>query len=77
MTKIIYVLTFLVCLCAIALFSLSGCTPYKVTFNPQAKTIESKIKGVYKYKDKDVEMSADFGKPLLDIGKIAPKYERD
>ena len=55
----------------------SGCS-YKTTFyknNNEVGRIESGSKGTYTFKDKDVEMTAEFGKPLIEIGTLAPKVE--
>jgi len=59
------------------LFSLCSCS-YKTTFyknNNEVGRIESGSKGTYTFKDKDVEMTAEFGKPLIEIDNLAPKVE--
>jgi len=39
--------------------------------------ISANSKGLHKFKDNDMEMSSDFGKPIISLGKIAPKFEGD
>ncbi len=34
-------------------------------------------KGKYKYQDKEETFEADFGKPLIEIGEIVSKYEKN
>ncbi len=39
--------------------------------------ISANSKGLHKFKDNDMEMSSDFGKPIISLGNIAPKFEGD
>jgi hypothetical protein len=70
---------FKIAIIIILLLNLCSCS-YKTTFykhNEEVARIESGSKGTYTFKDNECEMTADFGKPLFDIGNLSPKYESE
>ena len=77
-----YLTTTLILLTTILVFmgmSSISCS-YKTTFyknNDEVGRIESGSKGTYTYKDETTEMTAEFGKPLIELGKFVPTLKNN